>query len=169
MQLFWGEAYQRLDELSSRLFQQAHYHVKETKLSRVIPVTAREGDSFYKVVAFVYERDPTARIMLVFPTVLEEKGIKNTLLHEMTHHAIGSEDFAYIGELGKKFPNLKQHHFSFGRSQWESFSPHATLGRTAQTSAEYLPDVLPPLNVLDRAIAQAGAIFGHGASLYQNE
>lgn len=153
-----GEAYQRLDELSSRLYQQAHYHVKETKLSRVVPVTASEGD-ISQTVAFVYERDPSARIMLVFPTVLEEKGIKNTLLHEMTHHAIGSEDYAYIADLGKKFPNLKQHHFRFGESRWESFSPHATLGRTAQTSAEYLVNELPPLNTLDRAIAQARALF----------
>lgn len=153
-----GEAYQRLDELSRRLYQQAHYHVKETKLSRVIPVTTSDSD-ISQTVAFVYERDPSARIMLVFPTVLEEKGIKNTLLHEMTHHAVGSEDYAYIAELGKKFPDLKQHHFRFGESRWETFSPHATLGRTAQTSAEYLVNELPPLNTLDRAIAQARALF----------
>lgn len=153
-----GEAYQRLDEVSRRLYQQAHYHVKETKLSRVIPLTASESD-ISQTVAFVYERDPSARIMLVFPTILEEKGIKNTLLHEMTHHAVGSEDYAYIAELGKKFPDLKQHHFRFGESRWETFSPHATLGRTAQTSAEYLVNELPPLNTLDRAIAQARSLF----------
>ncbi|WP_458024254.1 hypothetical protein [Kosakonia sp. AX9b] len=153
-----GESYQRLDELSRRLYQQAHYHVKETKLSRVIPVTEKEG-AVEPTVAFVYERDPTARIMLVFPNVLDEKGIKNTLLHEMTHHAVGSEDYSYIADLGKKFPNSKQHHFRFGQSSWETISPHATLGRTSQTSAEYLANELPPLNNLDRAIAQARVIF----------
>lgn len=153
-----GEAYERLSILGERLRTFARYHVQETKLGRV--VLMQKVDASEPVVfAYVYQKDPTARIMVVLPDIFEDKAVHDTIIHEISHQAIGTEDYVYITDIPKKYTPFSAHHLSFGTYPFEPDSAHVPLGRAGQSYGTTGVERLNPVSEYDRALAQARVRF----------
>ncbi|MGY5956523.1 Dermonecrotoxin of the Papain-like fold [Kosakonia sp. AX9b] len=153
-----GEAFERLTIMAERLRDFARYHVQETKLGRVV-VMKKVDASEPEVFAYVYQRDPTARIMVVLPDILEDKAVHDTIIHEISHQAIGTDDFMYLTEFPKKYSAFQAHHISFGTYPFEPDSAHVPLGRAAQSYGTTGVERLKPLSDYDLALAQARVRF----------
>lgn len=147
-----GEAYQRLDLISERLFKLAHYHVMEQRLAKVVPLTPMKPTQMQ---AFILSQDPLARIMIMLPQMLNNKDLAGLLLHEISHLAVHTEDFRYLNLGVDGYPKLAEHHVNFGQYALENMSPYGALGQSQQFIDISPPQNYAPLTEFDRAVALA--------------
>lgn len=155
-----AEAYVRLAEIIKRTHDLAHFHVVETRLNRVIPMSVRkEAESAIPpIYAYVYESDPTARIMIVLDN-WQNANLPGTVIHELTHLSVGTLDTMYLKEpigigsfTGHKTPSIEKAHGMFGMNLFHEPGLQFAFGNNLIK----LPSaIVEPLSYHEKMVAQA--------------